>query len=304
MFIPSSQASFLPDWLLENWLEHLFTYSLFFLTIGSLHSTNQSAPVLYLGTLMSLGKSRITSMFCFSSLIQANQPMKLVFWTNPICKLLWGLWRLWSFSYPSRCLATQASSWKGDLSSSLTLLCLATFCAAPLITAITTDWVHKPNKKKPDKGQRVMNRVWAVIVFAGFKSLALLHLWHGHLPRPSIPEAYLSHEAGLLTSIFSLISILFFYDHPKPGQPVYLLYNCQLMLTLVSLAEVWVGISMHSFFRVGNFFYWLAINHPSSEPQTSALFPLISWSSTFHSDKRPWKRLPNCLVCLKQEAIS
>ena len=79
------------------------------------------------------------------------------------------------------------------------------------------------------------------------------------------------HEAGLLTSIFSLISIPFSMTIPSLTTSLST-RNRQLMLTLVSLAGV-VGISM-LFFPVGNFFYWLAI-HLLIGTATSALFPYL-----------------------------
>ena len=80
-----------------------------------------------------------------------------------------------------------------------------------------------------------------------------------------------SHEAGLLTSIFSLISIPFSMTIPSLTTSLST-RNRQLMLTLVSLAGV-VGISM-LFFPVGNFFYWLA-SHLLIGTATSALFPYL-----------------------------
>lgn len=61
-------------------LEHLFTYSLFFLTIGSLIRLI-NLPLLYLGTLM-VGASVAVINVLLPSLIQANQPKKIGFLTT------------------------------------------------------------------------------------------------------------------------------------------------------------------------------------------------------------------------------
>ena len=136
-----------------------------------------------------------------------------------------------------------------------------------------------------------------MIVFAGFQSL-LFYTAMTWLPTMAIHAGLSSHEAGLLTSIFSLISIPFSMTIPSLTTSLST-RNRQLMLTLVSLVGV-VGISM-LFFPINNFIYWLAI-HLLIGTATSAPLPLISWS-TFHSRQAPLKRLPNCLAYLKQEAI-
>ena len=136
------------------------------------------------------------------SLIQANQPKKIGFLTTLYVTSMGIATALASYlAVP----ITQASSWKG-LIILLTLLCLATFWSGCLITAIITDWLHKPNKSKT----KVMHnkQVWAVIVFAGFQSL-LFYTAMTWLPTMAIHAGLSSHEAGLLTSIFSLISIPF-----------------------------------------------------------------------------------------------
>ena len=244
-------------------LEHLFTYSLFFLTIGSLIRLI-NLPLLYLGTLM-VGASIAVINVLLPSLIQANQPKKIGFLTTLYVTSMGIATALASYlAVP----ITQASSWKG-LIILLTLLCLATF----LVWLPNHRYNHRlaPQTKQKSKAKVMHNKqVWAVIVFAGFQSL-LFYTAMTWLPTMAIHAGLSSHEAGLLTSIFSLISIPFSMTIPSLTTSLST-RNRQLMLTLVSLAGV-VGISM-LFFPVGNFFYWL-VSHLLIGTATSALFPYL-----------------------------
>jgi len=222
-------------------LEHLFTYSLFFLTIGSLIRLI-NLPLLYLGTLM-VGASIAVINVLLPSLIQANQPKKIGFLTTLYVTSMGIATALASYlAVP----ITQASSWKG-LIILLTLLCLATF----LVWLPNHRYNHKlaPQTKQKSKAKVMRNKqVWAVIVFAGFQSL-LFYTAMTWLPTMAIHAGLSSHEAGLLTSIFSLISIPFSMTIPSLTTSLST-RNRQLMLTLVSLAGV-VGISM-LFFPINN----------------------------------------------------
>ena len=244
-------------------LEHLFTYSLFFLTIGSLIRLI-NLPLLYLGTLM-VGASIAVINVLLPSLIQANQPKKIGFLTTLYVTSMGVATALASYlAVP----ITQASSWKG-LIILLTLLCLATF----LVWLPNHRYNHRlaPQTKQKSQTKVMRNKqVWAVIVFAGFQSL-LFYTAMTWLPTMAIHAGLSSHEAGLLTSIFSLISIPFSMTIPSLTTSLST-RNRQLMLTLVSLAGV-VGISM-LFFPVSNFFYWLA-SHLLIGTATSALFPYL-----------------------------
>ena len=199
------------------------------------------------------------------SLIQANQPKKIGFLTTLYVTSMGIATALASYlAVP----ITQASSWKG-LIILLTLLCLATF----LVWLPNHRYNHRlaPQTKQKSKTKVMRNKqVWAVIVFAGFQSL-LFYTAMTWLPTMAIHAGLSSHEAGLLTSIFSLISIPFSMTIPSLTTSLST-RNRQLMLTLVSLAGV-VGISM-LFFSIGNFFYWLAI-HLLIGTATSALFPYL-----------------------------
>ncbi|HEU7091132.1 TPA: CynX/NimT family MFS transporter [Streptococcus pneumoniae] len=244
-------------------LEHLFTYSLFFLTIGSLIRLI-NLPLLYLGTLM-VGASVAVINVLLPSLIQANQPKKIGFLTTLYVTSMGIATALASYlAVP----ITQASSWKG-LILLLTLLCLATF----LVWLPNYRYNHRLAPQTKQKSQiKVMRnkQVWAIIIFSGFQSL-IFYTVMTWLPTMSIHAGLSSHEAGLLTSILSLISIPFSMTIPSLTTSLST-RNRQLMLTLVSLAGV-VGISM-LFFPINNFIYWLAI-HLLIGTATSALFPYL-----------------------------
>ncbi|HEX1944570.1 TPA: CynX/NimT family MFS transporter [Streptococcus pneumoniae] len=244
-------------------LEHLFTYSLFFLTIGSLIRLI-NLPLLYLGTLM-VGASVAVINVLLPSLIQANQPKKIGFLTTLYVTSMGIATALASYlAVP----ITQASSWKG-LILLLTLLCLATF----LVWLPNHRYNHRLAPQTKQKSQiKVMRnkQVWAIVIFSGFQSL-IFYTVMTWLPTMSIHAGLSSHEAGLLTSILSLISIPFSMTIPSLTTSLST-RNRQLMLTLVSLAGV-VGISM-LFFPINNFIYWLAI-HLLIGTATSALFPYL-----------------------------
>lgn len=244
-------------------LEHLFTYSLFFLTIGSLIRLI-NLPLLYLGTLM-VGASVAVINVLLPSLIQANQPKKIGFLTTLYVTSMGIATALASYlAVP----ITQASSWKG-LILLLTLLCLATF----LVWLPNHRYNHRLAPQTKQKSQiKVMRnkQVWAIIIFSGFQSL-IFYTVMTWLPTMSIHAGLSSHEAGLLTSILSLISIPFSMTIPSLTTSLST-RNRQLMLTLVSLAGV-VGISM-LFFPINHFIYWLTI-HLLIGTATSALFPYL-----------------------------
>ncbi|NIB76534.1 CynX/NimT family MFS transporter [Streptococcus pseudopneumoniae] len=244
-------------------LEHLFTYSLFFLTIGSLIRLI-NLPLLYLGTLM-VGASVAVINVLLPSLIQANQPKKIGFLTTLYVTSMGIATALASYlAVP----ITQASSWKG-LILLLTLLCLATF----LVWLPNHRYNHRLAPQTKQKSQiKVMRnkQVWAIIIFSGFQSL-IFYTVMTWLPTMSIHAGLSSHQAGLLTSILSLISIPFSMTIPSLTTSLST-RNRQLMLTLVSLAGV-VGISM-LFFPINHFIYWLAI-HLLIGTATSALFPYL-----------------------------
>ena len=244
-------------------LEHLFTYSLFFLTIGSLIRLI-NLPLLYLGTLM-VGASIAVINVLLPSLIQANQPKKIGFLTTLYVTSMGIATALASYlAVP----ITQASSWKG-LIILLTLLCLATF----LVWLPNHRYNHRlaPQTKQKSKTKVMHNKqVWAVIVFAGFQSL-LFYTAMTWLPTMAIHAGLSSHEAGLLTSIFSLISIPFSMTVPSLTTRLSDGHR-RIMLAIISIAGM-VGIAM-LLYPANNFLYWLVV-HLLIGTACSALFPYL-----------------------------
>ena len=244
-------------------LEHLFTYSLFFLTIGSLIRLI-NLPLLYLGTLM-VGASIAVINVLLPSLIQANQPKKIGFLTTLYVTSMGIATALASYlAVP----ITQASSWKG-LIILLTLLCLATF----LVWLPNHRYNHRlaPQTKQKSKTKVMHNKqVWAVIVFAGFQSL-LFYTAMTWLPTMAIHAGLSSHQAGLLTSIFSLISIPFSMTIPSLTTRLSDGHR-QIMLAIISIAGM-IGIAM-LLYPSDNFLYWL-VAHLLIGTACSALFPYL-----------------------------
>lgn len=101
-------------------LEHLFTYSLLVLTVGSVIRIF-NLPLLYLGTLL-IGASIAIFNVLLPSVIQANYPQKISFLTTIYVTTMGIATALASYlSVP----ITQATSWKG-LILCLSLVCLLT----------------------------------------------------------------------------------------------------------------------------------------------------------------------------------
>ena len=244
-------------------LEHLFTYSLFFLTIGSLMRL-VNLPLLYLGTLM-VGASIAVINVLLPSLIQANQPKRIGFLTTLYVTSMGIATALASYlAVP----ITQASSWKGFIIL-LTLLCLATF----LVWLPNHRYNHRLSPQTKQKSQtKVLHnkKVWAVIVFAGFHSL-LFYTSVTWLPTMAIHAGLSSHEAGLLTSIFSLISIPFSMTIPSLTTSLSDRHR-QIMLAIISLAG-FLGVAM-LLVPVNHFFYWLLV-HLLIGTACSGLFPYL-----------------------------
>ena len=242
-------------------LEHLFTYSLFFLTIGSLMRL-VNLPLLYLGTLV-VGASIAVINVLLPSLLQANQPKRIGFLTTLYVTSMGIATALASYlAVP----ITQANSWKGFIIL-LTLLCLATF----LVWLPNHRYNHRLSPQTKQKSQtKVLHnkKVWAV--FAGFQSL-LFYTSVTWLPTMAIHAGLSSHEAGLLTSIFSLISIPFSMTIPSLTTSLSDRHR-QIMLAIISLAG-FLGIAM-LLVPVNHFFYWLLV-HLLIGTACSGLFPYL-----------------------------
>ena len=244
-------------------LEHLFTYSLIVLTVGSVIRIF-NLPLLYLGTLL-IGASIAIFNVLLPSVIQANYPQKISFLTTLYVTSMGIATALSSYiSVP----ITQATSWKG-LILCLSLLCLLTF----FIWLPNHGYNHflEGHEKKQKKENILKNKqVWAIMIFCGLQSL-LFYTSMTWLPTMAI-SAGLSHtDAGLLASIFSLTSIPFSMTIPSLTTRLSNRQR-QIMLTIVSLAGM-LGIAM-LLYPSNSFLYWL-VAHLLIGTACSALFPYL-----------------------------
>lgn len=244
-------------------LEHLFTYSLFFLTIGSLIRLI-NLPLLYLGTLM-VGASIAVINVLLPSLIQANQPKKIGFLTTLYVTSMGIATALASYlAVP----ITQASSWKG-LILVLSFLCLVTLLVW-LPNHRHNHYLEGQQEKKSKENILKSKSVWAIIVFGGLQSL-LFYTSMTWLPTMAISAGLSNSDAALLASIFSLISIPFSMTIPSLTTRLSDGHR-QIMLAIISIAGM-IGIAM-LLYPSNNFLYWL-VAHLLIGTVCSALFPYL-----------------------------
>ena len=244
-------------------LEHLFTYCLLLLTIGSVIRIF-NLPLLYLGTLI-IGASIAIFNVLLPSMIQANQPQKISLLTTLYVTAMGISTAIASYlSVP----ITQASSWKG-LILILSFLCLVTLLI----------WLpnHRHNhylegqKEKQVKENILKSKdVWAIIIFGGLQSL-LFYTSMTWLPTIAISAGLSNKDAALLASIFSLISIPF--SMTVPSLTTHLSDgHRRIMLTIISIAGM-TGIAM-LLYPSSSFLYWLVV-HLLIGTACSALFPYL-----------------------------
>ena len=244
-------------------LEHLFTYCLLLLTIGSVIRIF-NLPLLYLGTLI-VGASIAIFNVLLPSMIQANQPRKIGLLTTLYVTAMGVSTAVASYlSVP----ITQASSWKG-LILVLSFLCLVTLLV----------WLpnhrhnhHLESQKEKQVKENILKSkdVWAIIVFGGLQSL-LFYTSMTWLPTMAISAGLSNSNAALLASIFSLISIPFSMTIPSLTTRLSDGHR-QIMLAIISIAGM-IGISM-LLYPSNNFLYWLAA-HLLIGTACSALFPYL-----------------------------
>ena len=244
-------------------LEHLFTYCLLLLTVGSVIRIF-NLPLLYLGTLI-IGASIAIFNVLLPSMIQANQPQKISLLTTLYVTAMGVSTAIASYlSVP----ITQASSWKG-LILVLSLLCLVTLLV----------WLpnHRHNhhlegqKEKQVKENILKSKdVWAIIIFGGLQSL-LFYTSMTWLPTMAVSAGLSNSDAALLASIFSLISIPF--SMTVPSLTTHLSDgHRRIMLAIISIAGM-MGIAM-LLYPANNFLYWLVV-HLLIGTSCSALFPYL-----------------------------
>ena len=244
-------------------LEHLFTYCLLLLTVGSVIRIF-NLPLLYLGTLI-IGASIAIFNVLLPSMIQANQPKKISLLTTLYVTAMGISTAIASYlSVP----ITQASSWKG-LILVLSFLCLVTLLV----------WLpnhrhnhHLESQKEKQVKENILKSkdVWAIIIFGGLQSL-LFYTSMTWLPTMAISAGLSNSDAALLASIFSLISIPFSMTIPSLTTRLSDGHR-RIMLTIISIAGM-IGIAM-LLYPSNNFLYWL-VAHLLIGTACSALFPYL-----------------------------
>ena len=244
-------------------LEHLFTYCLLLLTIGSVIRIF-SLPLLYLGTLI-IGASIAIFNVLLPSMIQANHPQKISLLTTLYVTAMGVSTAIASYlSVP----ITQASSWKG-LILVLSLLCLVTLLV----------WLpnhrhnhHLESQKEKQVKENILKSkdVWAIIIFGGLQSL-LFYTSMTWLPTMAVSAGISNSDAALLASIFSLISIPFSMTIPSLTTRLSDGHR-RIMLAIISIAGM-IGIAM-LLYPTNNFLYWLVV-HLLIGTACSALFPYL-----------------------------
>lgn len=244
-------------------LEHLFTYCLLLLTVGSAIRIF-NLPLLYLGTLI-IGASIAIFNVLLPSMIQANQPQKISLLTTLYVTAMGVSTAIASYlSVP----ITQASSWKG------LILVLSSLCLITLLIWLPN---HRHNhylegqKEKKSKENILKSKdVWAIIIFGGLQSL-LFYTSMTWLPTIAISAGLSNSDAALLASIFSLISIPF--SMTVPSLTTHLSDgHRRIMLAIISIAGM-TGIAM-LLYPTNNFLYWLVV-HLLIGTACSALFPYL-----------------------------
>ena len=244
-------------------LEHLFTYCLLLLTIGSVIRIF-NLPLLYLGTLI-VGASIAIFNVLLPSMIQANQPQKISLLTTLYVTAMGISTAIASYlSVP----ITQASSWKG-LILVLSFLCLVTLLVW-LPNHRHNHYLEGQQEKKSKENTLKSKSVWAIIVFGGLQSL-LFYTSMTWLPTMAISAGLSNSDAALLASIFSLISIPFSMTVPSLTTRLSDGHR-RIMLAIISIAGM-IGIAM-LLYPSDNFLYWL-VAHLLIGTACSALFPYL-----------------------------
>ena len=244
-------------------LEHLFTYCLLLLTIGSVIRIF-NLPLLYLGTLI-VGASIAIFNVLLPSMIQANQPQKISLLTTLYVTAMGISTAIASYlSVP----ITQASSWKG-LILVLSFLCLVTLLVW-LPNHRHNHYLEGQQEKKSKENILKSKSVWAIIVFGGLQSL-LFYTSMTWLPTMAISAGLSNSDAALLASIFSLISIPFSMTVPSLTTRLSDGHR-RIMLAIISIAGM-IGIAM-LLYPANNFLYWLVV-HLLIGTACSALFPYL-----------------------------
>lgn len=244
-------------------LERLFFLVLVLMVLGS-GIRVLGLPFLYLGTLI-LGAAIAILNVLLPSLIQANQPHRIGTLTTLYVTAMGIATAVGSsIAVP----LTQSLSWQG-LIWVLTAVCVL----ALLVWLPNLAYNHRLEGQS--RGQETVKwwkngKVWAIIIFGGLQSL-LFYTCMTWLPTMASQAGLSGQDAGLLASIFSLISIPFSMIVPSLTTRLAAPQR-RVMLGLVALTGL-VGVTM-LLFAGPSFAYWLVINLLIGTA-VSALFPYL-----------------------------
>ncbi|MBM7642936.1 CynX/NimT family MFS transporter [Streptococcus loxodontisalivarius] len=243
-------------------LEKLFTMVLLTMVVGSAMRIF-NLPALYLGTML-LGAGIAMMNVLLPSIIQANQPERVGVLTAVYTTAM-GLASAVASSVAVP--IASATSWKG-----LILILSAIVFIAFLIWLPNTTFNHYPKKSQKEQNGSLWKskKAWGLLVFGGLQSL-MFYTALTWLPTMATQAGLSAEAAGLLASIYSLISLPFSVVVPYLTEK-WQGRKRQVALALVSLSGI-LGIAL-LFFQNASFTYWLTVNLLIGVA-VSALFPYL-----------------------------
>lgn len=249
-------------------LEKLFTMVLVVLFAGSIMRVF-NLPSLYIGTMI-IGISIAMMNVLFPSIILANQPFRIGLLTTVYTTAM-GIAS--SVAVP----IVKMTSWKG-LIVILSLLILI----ALVVWFPNTFHNHMTEKDEHTHSASLWKNKAAIalLVFGGLQSL-LFYTGMTWLPTMASQAGLSSEAAGILASIYSLISLPFSLTIPTLTTNLSS-KNRKIMLAIVSACAI-VGTGM-LLFQTSSFAYWLTVNALIGIA-VSALFPylLVIFSMKSHT---------------------
>lgn len=253
-------------------LEKLFTMVLIAMFIGSSMRVI-NLPSLYLGTMI-IGVSIAMMNVLLPSVILANQPLRIGLLTTVYTTAM-GLAS--SVASSVAVPIVKMTSWKG-------LILLLSFLILLALVVWFPNTFHNHVTEKDEEahvGSLWKNkRALALLVFGGLQSL-LFYTGMTWLPTMASQAGVSSEAAGILASIYSLISLPFSLTIPTLATNLSA-KNRKIMLAIVSACGI-IGTGM-LLFQSSNFVYWLLVNVLIGIA-VSALFPylLVAFSMKSHT---------------------
>jgi CP family cyanate transporter-like MFS transporter len=253
-------------------LEKLFTMVLIAMFIGSSMRV-LNLPSLYIGTMI-IGISIAMMNVLFPSIILANQPFRIGLLTT-IYTTAMGLSS--SIAASVAVPIVKATSWKG-------LILILSFLILVALAVWFPNTFH--NHMTEQDEEKRSSSLWknkaaiALLVFGGLQSL-LFYTGMTWLPTMASQAGLSSEAAGILASIYSLISLPFSLTIPTLTTNLSS-KNRKIMLAIVSACAI-VGTGM-LLFQTSSFAYWLTVNILIGIA-VSALFPylLVTFSMKSHT---------------------